>query len=979
MKLFPVALAVLALASCSNDDLLNIDGQEVPKDANNLYVTVEPLQDGMDQAGTRAGFVYGTTASGGSHGQYLVWTKGDQVKIYDDNQNWRPQLWEFNAAATKAYKKSEGFSVFSVIKEVAGQEATETPVQYTNAYGVVPADLGSFTNENRSEFTFDLSGLANYKLDRTAVTDVYTDGYLAKAPIPMWGVATSADGTSEMKVKYLTGILKVDIAQLPATTGTNHNWLVVQSKANNKQVKLHPAKAAAEFDPETVEAAPALKVEIGTETSTDLTTGTITIEDGADDLILIDLGTNLATATPNLAGKRCCIAVPIVVAVDNAGDPVEQELSAYLYSAVAANATTLTNANKVKIGESITKTVAAGTMYLIQDDVAVDAVANTPYDLATKIKELDAAASRPININITSDINVDDTGDDEHGYVIDLSDYALKNDVNVAFTSAQFEGKTASANTLEIRTKAGGKGVLTINVPAGATNALKAVKVDNKLAGALKLTGTIANVEAGSKNLTIAATVEKVNATDEVTIDGGTTGTITTLNVNTGCTKVTAKSGTITTIAFGAYNATPANNKEIAAPVEIATIAGHIGAVDFTYVPTNKSTDPTKLDFAQAVTFTSEYAEAASDANLTQITNCDGAGNFIISAAQLIGYGYSANAKILAKTIDMKNVAWKSTVYLAKEVDGNYNVLKPTTSTKDLTATPTTISNLGSSTATTNATGLFNSLADAATVVKNINFAGTNYVVGAKDATGLGLIANTATAAATIQDVTIGGTNTVKAAGNSKNLGGLVGAVSGNLKIANVKVTGLTIEGYTALGGYVGQIAASANVTVLPNNGSETYPTAPAVPSFYTAPTVTITVHEGEYPKGPAYAKIGKLVGEIAATAAATTGQLTLYQAALPTLSKTDAGLSTGTFSTAWTVSDAGNFKDRLVVRTQDLVGFSGVYNNSGAPAAVTSNVLSVIVPNAGNTDWDAAKNYTGKVTAWATDEANTFVGVVNP
>lgn len=471
LKFFPAAFAVLALASCSNDDFLGNNEEIAQREPGKLYVQVEDLKDGMSDGTTRAGFVYGTTASGGSHGQYLVWNQGDQVKIYDDNKNWRPQVWEYDEAATKAYKKEDGFSVFSKIKTVAGETATETPTQYTNAYGVYPATLGEFTNENRSELKFNLSSLANYKLNRTAVTDVYADGYLAKLPIPLWGVATSADGSSEMKVKYLTGVLKVDIGQLPATTGTYHNWLAVQSKVDGKLVNLHPETVTTDFAPESVEKAPELAVAVTPGTATDLSAD-YTISSNAPDIILVDLGTNLATATPSLVGKRCCIAVPIVVAVDGT-TPVEQEISAYLYTEIANDATQLAAANKQQIGETIKKTVASGTTYLIQTmgAYALDGV-NSLNLLEQKIAELDAASDRDLTITLNENIPVKN-GNDPDAFTLTVP--TLKNNVTVQFANTKGLMKDVSGGDLVIKTT-GGKTLTFVNSNSSTITSVKAVE-----------------------------------------------------------------------------------------------------------------------------------------------------------------------------------------------------------------------------------------------------------------------------------------------------------------------------------------------------------------------------------------------------------------------------------------------------------------------------------------------------------------------
>lgn len=74
MKLFPVALAVLALASCS-DDLMTTSTKSV--DGNALYFTMESTD------ATRAGVVGDATAS--LSALNFRWTKDDQIRVYDEN------------------------------------------------------------------------------------------------------------------------------------------------------------------------------------------------------------------------------------------------------------------------------------------------------------------------------------------------------------------------------------------------------------------------------------------------------------------------------------------------------------------------------------------------------------------------------------------------------------------------------------------------------------------------------------------------------------------------------------------------------------------------------------------------------------------------------------------------------------------------------------------------------------------------------
>lgn len=884
LKLFPVAVAVVALASCADDNLLNVDGQQIEKDPSKLYVTAEPLIDG-DAVATRAGFVYGKTSGGSYDGQYLVWTKNDQVKLYDYENNWRPQIWEYDAAATQQYLKSDGFSVFT--KKVKAKDGYD---QYTNGYGIIPAGMGKFIDEDRNQIDFDLSSLALYDLSQAAVTDVYTDGKLAKAPLPMWGVATSG----EMKVKYLTGILKIDIFNVAAPAANTDNYVVIYANDGTNGINLHPASiitdaaGADKFDPEDNTKAPVMK---GTKGAAKTAVAAFANNAVPFDAIAIKIG--------KVTG-RTCVAVPIV--------PIAgAQISAYLATAPDNAATPFNITPGAQIATTITKDIQAGHFYRIQDGGVVNITdANTPYQLAQRIIEEDAKMNRDYVINVTKNVTVDDEGDDPHGNIIDLSGHAMRYNATINFTGgAALIGKTAATNTLTIKTAASEK-VITLNVTEDATNKLKAIKVDAGLAGPLKLTGTVTGaIEAGSANLTIAATVPTVNATAEVNIDGAN---VTTLNIKKGCAKVNALNGTIANVAFG----TAAD--AIAADVEIATAGNaHIGTVDFANVPKNQNpmTDATTYDFAKNVKFTSKWDGTASDAILTTISNCVGAGDYIISGAQLKGYASAAAANVLAQEIDLDQKPWVG-IALDKNFDGNYNKLAPTSSTKPLALAATTIKNVKG------AQGLFASI-DAATV-SNITFDGTNTITGAADASKIGLLAGTTDNATTIKNITVNAA-TVTAPGKSYSLGAVIGeATSGNLKLGNVNVAAANVNGYYNIGGIVGYAAAgTVDFMILDNNNAEVTKAAAtgwAADNVFCAANATLTHNNiAGVEFSPNYASDGQFLGSKAPAATVIIALAELPEYAEATVPE----------KAMWSELVSGDLIRYTITRKQTLIGFSGI------------------------------------------------------
>lgn len=94
VNLLPVALALLALASCSNDDLTAQNAGEIQLKPNEILVKAEALGDG-ESSTMRAGFVEDEITVGSRTGLSFatLFNNGDVMKIYDDSKDWRPQDW----------------------------------------------------------------------------------------------------------------------------------------------------------------------------------------------------------------------------------------------------------------------------------------------------------------------------------------------------------------------------------------------------------------------------------------------------------------------------------------------------------------------------------------------------------------------------------------------------------------------------------------------------------------------------------------------------------------------------------------------------------------------------------------------------------------------------------------------------------------------------------------------------------------------
>ena len=569
-KFFPVALAAVALASCSSDDLLGVNGEEGQLDPNYLYVSIE-----NDDPITRAAYVSANVqqkmqANGNDFFRTLNWVNGDQIKLYSEKNNWRTQKWEFDETKTNAlpqYAKDRGFSVFKKAVKVAEHDG-EQDDQYIDGYGVMPADLSEFTNEDRTELKFNLKGLKYVQFSQTeldkvteqAKTDATDAGKLyydnnalhvwkSTAVLPLWGVATSG----QMKCKWLTGHLCVDIVNsadnviTEAGSGLN-NYLVIQSAGK----KLVGEFSAVGFNPDDIAKAPVLTTEAVAATT--ITSGSTKISDLGEDCIVLNLGAD--------AMKRVIAYVPIMC---DAATPTTVTAKLYTGPAASDEAT----AQSVVLTEKLfnmaetmptlnEKTIVAGQLYrLTNQDAATIETANTPWSLQKQLADIDAQMERDYVVTIKNDVLVKTSNTkyedmaksvaDPRNYVLDLSDVAFKHNVTVqfdpshGFTNNEVTPAT-DINYLYIKTKAGKKVTFILNDKL--TNNIKNIVVDDNLGGELILKGAalsngsdpvnVINYGTAAKNgkLTVAAATTLISTTGAMNIDaeGATIATLKVLN-----------------------------------------------------------------------------------------------------------------------------------------------------------------------------------------------------------------------------------------------------------------------------------------------------------------------------------------------------------------------------------------------------------------------------------------------------------------
>jgi len=189
IKFIPVALAAVALASCSNDDFLSSEGEYTPSEnAIALY---------LDNGTTRTGIQ--ETAEG----NHFVWTKGDIIKLYGVNQvkTNKYKVKEAYKAATAEYNKS-GLLGYA---ELQGDDNIGSDLAFAMYPGT---DENFFNSEYFNQFEMQLPAEWTYDVMGDNDDVFYAD-------FPMWGVA-NADN-SAVTFKYTTAFLRLDLSGLSAS------------------------------------------------------------------------------------------------------------------------------------------------------------------------------------------------------------------------------------------------------------------------------------------------------------------------------------------------------------------------------------------------------------------------------------------------------------------------------------------------------------------------------------------------------------------------------------------------------------------------------------------------------------------------------------------------------------------------------------------------------------------------------------------
>lgn len=202
-KFIPIALGLVAMASCSNDDFLGEKSAsltEVGGDAVN--VTVEDLYPNMRSA---------HTASKG-----LKWVDGDQFRVYDAELS-KYDTYEYTNATSAFTRK------YTSTQRVANDDITRA---------VFPSNYVSWTNYNEATGDVKVVMTIPDKITYNGSSEKDYAGTLAYlSNIPMQGPASYDEeygaklGNDTEKISYMTGIVAVTLDNVQ----TKATWLKLEA------------------------------------------------------------------------------------------------------------------------------------------------------------------------------------------------------------------------------------------------------------------------------------------------------------------------------------------------------------------------------------------------------------------------------------------------------------------------------------------------------------------------------------------------------------------------------------------------------------------------------------------------------------------------------------------------------------------------------------------------------------------------------
>ena len=189
-KFVPAALALMALASCSENDLLG-ESNVVEKVKGGLTVEVEQLGGDVTRQGNAT-----------YNGHAVVWQENDQINVYDN------KLTMYDEYKFKADQK-----------KFIGVNTSGTTNISTTEYALFPAnqvDYAGWSSQGTK---------AVMRIPQLIIFDEESEfgsgtNYTYVSNLPMWGSATGTYPEAEVSLKYLTGVLRINLQNVFAEKAT---------------------------------------------------------------------------------------------------------------------------------------------------------------------------------------------------------------------------------------------------------------------------------------------------------------------------------------------------------------------------------------------------------------------------------------------------------------------------------------------------------------------------------------------------------------------------------------------------------------------------------------------------------------------------------------------------------------------------------------------------------------------------------------
>ncbi len=222
-KLTTVALGLVVLGSCSNEDLFNSsNGIAGENGKGTLAVNVETPSNEMGLA---------TRALTDENMSATIFEKSDKIRVYD-NELHRWDGYQFDGSKfslfTEADLTAPEFAIYPFGKNETASDGSD--IIGTNNIGGFQS--GSWSKGGITTVVMNIPNHITYK--EVAQTDGTTAYWCS---LPMWGKVTSTEGKLETDLKYMTAILRVSLKNAK----TNVSYLRISAfkdEARTKQINL---------------------------------------------------------------------------------------------------------------------------------------------------------------------------------------------------------------------------------------------------------------------------------------------------------------------------------------------------------------------------------------------------------------------------------------------------------------------------------------------------------------------------------------------------------------------------------------------------------------------------------------------------------------------------------------------------------------------------------------------------------------------